>query len=147
MRDPSDPPRQHFKLKPKEFESVNTTGPAASDSSLPTDVDAHFQAANAALPIARPSQPAATNDVHVVLRENLARANAAGVNELSVRPPKRSRRKRDYWCLTIGSSLVLVGIAIVTGPQQAIPFTCAIAGLGIVNATLWWVMWHIMDDY
>src|SRR5262245_43999880 len=100
MRDPSDPPRQHYQLKPKEFESVNSSGENAPPPALPTDVQAHFRSAGDATPLRSTPPPDAPNEVHAMLRDNLTRANVAGLNDLAPLPPKRSRRKRHYWLLT-----------------------------------------------
>lgn len=148
-RDPSDPPRKHYQLKPKEFEIVNAPVSSANADSSPTHVRGHLQAAHARedSDAARPPTAPRTNDVHALLRDNLARANAAGLNTLAAKPERHSRRKRHYWALMVVGTALFAGIAAITGPRMPIPFIYSIAGLVIFNLSLWWVMWHIMDDY
>jgi hypothetical protein len=86
-------------------------------------------------PRARPEE----NEIHAVLRDNLARANAAGLNEVSPRP-RRSRRRRDYF-LTL-----LIGNTVLVGGAFLMP-VFAIAGMIIFNLGATWIMWFVMDDY
>ena len=146
MRDEPDPPRNHYQLKPREFERVNDhPGHAAPDSDpavrpVRIDVHDHFQAANAATPAARtPPANATSNDVHGILRDNLARANAAGLNDVA--PVRRhSRRKRDYWL-----TFAIGNVALIAGLFASPIF--AGAGLVLFNVGLTWTMWFVMDDY
>lgn len=147
MSDDSDPPRKFYRLKPKDFEMVNEPTSAAPADSSPTHVRGHLRAA-----FSPPSSSAITpqpqaNDVHALLRDNVARANAAGLNELTAVRARRSRRKRDYWRLMALGTIILGGIAALTGPRMPIPFTYAIAGLVLFNLGLWWIMWHVTEDY
>ncbi len=153
MRDEPDPPRKHYQLKPREFERVNDhPGHAAPDSDPAVrpariDVHDHLRAANASAPAPRPPQAkAAENDVHGILRDNLDRANAAGLNDLAPKLRRRSRRKRDYWLLLLTVSAFLA--FIVFGPY-ANPMTklYGLAGFVIFTLGLTWVMWFVMDDY
>jgi hypothetical protein len=78
--------------------------------------------------------------VHAILRENLARANAAGLNEVTPPAPRKSRRKRDYiLALIAGNTFFIVGLKY--NP------VFAGAGLIIFNVGVTWVMWVVMDDY
>ncbi len=86
-------------------------------------------------------------DVRQILRDNVARAGAAGLNELAPAPARRSRRSRDFWLLLISTNLFFGGIAIWVGPSVPIPFVSALAGMAFVSAALTWVMWVVMDDY
>src|SRR5688500_9204977 len=99
MSDEPDPPRKFYQLKPKEFEQVNPPVTGAPADSAPTGVQGHLQAANTRPGSApAPAKPSgALNDVQAILRDNLARANAAGLNDLAPKPKRRSRRNRDYW--------------------------------------------------
>ena len=80
------------------------------------------------------------NDVHALLQQNLAHANAAGLNELAAKPKRRSKRKRDYFLSLI------VGNAVLLGATAIQPIFGA-AGLIIFNIGLTWIMWFVMDDY
>lgn len=96
---------------------------------------------------ARGPGSAAGNDVHAILRDNLARANAAGPNELAPKPRRASRRKRHYWALMLIVNAGLLTLTLASGPKYPVTFVYGIAGLVIFNLGLWWVMWQIMEDY
>jgi hypothetical protein len=158
MPDPTDPPRKFYKLKPTEFEIVNAPSGSAPVDSTPTNVQAHLRAANAGQPKvkARPATPATPappsvpvpreNDVHAMLRDNLARANAAGLNDVPVGPKRRSRRKRDYFLLLIPVNGFFGFMAF--GPHaNAVSFVYGLAGIVVFSIGLTWVMWFVMDDY
>jgi len=154
MPEASDPPRKHYKFKAAEFENVNgvrrdtppnEAQPPSDPGIVPTEkvrIDVRDLARAAASPAAiAGSRPAPQpNEVHAILRENLDRANAAGLNDVDLTPKPPSRRKRDYWIsCAIGNSLLAV--ALVISP------IFAGAGLIIFNVGLTWIMWFVMDDY
>ncbi len=171
MSDEPDPPRKFYELKPREFERVNpprppeaapaspppASAPAPSaDPGRPIDVRELFRQAQGTGPVlssqAKPN--ADTNDVHAILRDNHARATAAGLNDVSLRPKRPSKRKRDYWLMMIAGTAILGPLAVISGARfvagdrNAAPlFVYSLAGLIMFNATLWWVMWHIVEDY
>ena len=99
------------------------------------------------------TQPASTaaaaeNQVHEILRENLARANDAGLNELSEKKKRPSRRKRDYWILMIaGNSLLAFLFAGAVASKNAFLMAFSAGGIGLISAGATWIMWHVMDDY
>lgn len=117
MPDEPDPPRKFYKLKEPTFDRVN-----------------------------QPTNKPDASEVHAVLRENLDRANAAGLNDFSPREPRRSRRKRDYWLM-----FVLVngffGAVLWHYGARSVPGIYAISGITIFTCGLTWVMWVLMDDY
>ena len=149
MSDESDPPRKFFQLKPKEFDRVNAPVSAAPADSSPTDVSGHIQAANAGTvvpPKARPRPPAPVNDIQAILRDNLSRADAAGLNELTPKPKRRSRRTRDFWLLLVPLNAFCAFAAF--GPwANAVSFVYGLAGIILISVGLTWVMWFVMDDY
>jgi hypothetical protein len=168
--DPSDPPRKFYDLKPKEFERVNApvAGRSASsapatppssppvspptprplDSSKPIDVRELFREASTPGPVLSKGPRNDLNEVHAVLRDNLARANEAGLNEVPLRPKRPSWRKRDYILLMIGANAVLAFLAIgFFRSGNVIGFVSAMAGIGMLSASITWVMWFVMDDY
>jgi hypothetical protein len=170
MSDPSDPPRKFYDLKPREFERVNAPRPpppeetAASPAPAdvprvdrgPIDVKELFRQAQMGGPVlsSEAKRKVDPNDVHAILQDNLARANAAGLNDVSLRPKRPSKRKRDYWIMMTAVSVVFGPIAVATGVQvaagnrgSAMIFGCSLAALILIQITLWWVMWHIVDDY
>jgi hypothetical protein len=88
------------------------------------------------------------NEVHAVLRDNLARANEAGLNEVPLRPKRPSKRRRDYILLMVGLNAVLVFLAVgFFRSGNVIGFVSAMAGIGLLSASITWVMWFVMDDY
>ena len=146
MRDEPDPPRKFYQLKPKEFEAVNPPSNLPPVDSTPTTVRGHLRAANEG-PILRPHQaPPAETEVHALLRDNHARANAAGLNDVAPRVRRPSRRKRDYWLLLIPINAFFAFMAF--GPYRN-PMTLAygIGGMIVFTLGLTWVMWFVMDDY
>lgn len=154
MPDAPDPPRKFYKFKAAEFESVNDVprdsplhaaqprpdpGIVAADQGR---IDVRDLARTAAIPTAKsqPSPAAPANEVHAMLRDNLARANAAGLNRVDLTPKRASRRKRDYWvAFVLGNAL----LAVATKIQ---PIYGA-AGIIIYNLGLTWIMWFVLDDY
>lgn len=80
------------------------------------------------------------NAVRLTLGENLKRANDAGLNDVVLPPPRRSRRKRDYLLAMLVGNAVLVVCTIIAPVFGA-------AGLVIYNVGLTWVVWGVMDDY
>ena len=90
MPDDPEPPRKTYGFKAREFERVNSPG------GPPIDVRQLVRDAVGPDPgTTSPRQPAKPeNEVHTMLQENLARANAAGLNEVV---PVRRRSRRDAY--------------------------------------------------
>ncbi|WP_414664747.1 hypothetical protein [Horticoccus sp. 23ND18S-11] len=146
MRDEPDPPRKFYQLKPKEFEAVNPPSNLPPADSTPTTVRGHLRAANDGPLPPRPLPAPTENEVHALLRENHARADAAGLNEVQPVAPRRSRRKRDYWVLLLPINAFFGFMAF--GPyRSAMTFTYGLSGMVIFTLGLTWVMWFVMDDY
>ncbi|HEX2851885.1 MAG TPA: hypothetical protein VHO24_01515 [Opitutaceae bacterium] len=117
MPDEPDPPRKFYKLKEAEFVRVNA----------PTN------------------EPDAA-DVHAILRGNREKADAAGLNELTPKPKRSSRRKRDYWIMFVLVNGFFGAVLRFYGPRS-IPGIYAIAGITLFTCALTWIMWFLMDDY
>lgn len=173
MSDPGDPPRKFYDLKPREFERVNPPRPPAAGEpeaparaprpvapeTGPIDVKAMFREAQLGRRLRSVEEreraaAANPNEVHDILRDNHARADAAGLNEVSLAPKRASRRRRDYLVMmTIGSAFlglmaVFSGFSALAGNKgAAIAFVSSSAGLVMFNIALYWVMFHIMEDY
>jgi hypothetical protein len=148
VSDESDPPRKFYGLKPKEFETVNPPASSAPVDSLPTSVQDHIREANRVVVPATPSTPTAPrdNDVQAMLRDNLARANAAGLNDLQPKVKRPSKRKRDYWLLFTTVNAVLAYVAFRPG-AGIVELAYGVAGMLLFTITLTWTMWFILDDY
>jgi hypothetical protein len=148
LYDEPDPPRKFYKLKEAEFERVNSP-PDQNDPPLPTDAKSVFRAAAAEKQLGLPAEPGTvskTNEVHAVLRDNLDRANSAGLNEVSYRPKRPSRRKRDYWLVLLPMNGFFAFWAF--GPYaNAVTFVYGIGGMAFFTASFTWIMWFLMDDY
>jgi hypothetical protein len=146
--DEPDPPRKFYKLKEAEFERVNPK-PGADDPPSPNDAKSIFRAAAAEKQLGTPPDPQApakTNEVHAVLRDNLDRANEAGLNEVSLRPKRPSRRKRDFWTILLAVDGFFLFWAF--GPYaNAMTFVYGLGGFAMFTTALIWIMWFIMDDY
>ena len=150
MADDPDPPRQNYGFKPREIETVNapTNEPQALPPVRVQDLINHALAPPKPGAALKPPPLAQDTDVHAMLRANVARDNAAGLNELIPLETRPSKRKRDFWFLTISGNLLL-GLAAISSGATGNPmvFVSAVGGMGMLTATLWWVMFHIMSDY
>lgn len=117
------------------------------------------------------SQPSAAHDVVAIRREVEEAERAAGLHEIKVPPPKRSRRKRDFRLIVGGLFVVIfvfLGVAawgaVATQtmaarmPDQFWPTLRAVlfgspilawgfAGWCVMSLATWWLMFHVMDDY
>ena len=70
----------------------------------------------------------------------------ADLDELTPRPRRISRRKRDYWIVLIPLNAFFGFFAF--GPyRNPMTFAFGVGGMIIVTVGLTWVMWFIMDDY
>lgn len=156
-----DPPRKFYELRPREFERVNEP-PAQSDpaSSSPPAAAAANSAPSAKIEIrdlyqhaatpgpllSHDKAPAAANEVHDILRDNLARANAAGLNEVAPKPKRPSRRKRDYFLILTVVNAFFAFWAF--GPYaNAVTFVYGVGGMVFFTCGFTWIMWMIVDDY
>ena len=161
MSDESEPPRKTFGFKPREFESANTHPPMAP--APPPVRDPGIQPAGenridvrelvklgkvkptTTPPPPKPAGPA--SDVHAMLNENLAVANAAGLNRIAPVKARRSKRKRDYlFVMAAGNGSLLAVFAVVIGFNL---FSCLFLAMGMIffSSATTWIMWHVMDDY
>jgi hypothetical protein len=155
MQDEPQPPRKTYGFKPREFERANPARPEPpSDATPPTrdpgiapadsgtiDVNDLIRAGVGSGPqLGANAAPNRSNDVHAMLRDNLARADAAGLNDVTLPPKRISKRTRDYFLMLIGGNVVLAGGFFL----QPI-----FAGAGVVlyNTGLAWIMWFVMDAY
>jgi len=167
MPDEPDPPRKFYGFKPTTFEVANpgtlpapTASPSAPDPGI-VRVDDHRidvrelnrLAATGLSPLHTPPVPIPENDVHTILRENLAVANAAGLNDVKIDPNHRTprqRRLRAFWLWLIVINLPLGTIAwVASHPMNqatAGPFTFAIAALGLCNGRLIWLTFFLNTD-
>lgn len=135
-----EPARREFRLKPREF-AVENRPVAEPSAHEPTDVREHFAVAGTQRSRVPPS-PIQPNEVHALLRDNLARADAAGQIELKPAPRRRSRRLRDHLVIALASTLLAI---IANALTQA---TLVVFALWVfLNVGLAWIMWFVMDDY
>ena len=155
MADELDPPRKYYQLKPREFDLVNDLPPARSPhghkvGTPPTqkiEVRDLYKQASTPGPVLGPGQKMADkNEVHVMLQDNLARANAAGLNTLTPKPKRRSRRKRDYFLVLFSVNAFFAFAAF--GPYSSVAMMAyGVAGIIITTLGLTWIMFFVMDDY
>jgi hypothetical protein len=155
MADEPDPPRKFYQLKPREFEVVNVPssglapGQQLRSSPPPQKIevrDLYQQAGTPGPVLAVGEKVAAKNEVHVLLHDNLTRANAAGVNELTYKPKRRSKRTRDYFLVVIPLD-VFFGYAAFGHYSNVAMMAYGVAGIIITTLGLGWVMFFVMDDY
>ncbi len=145
MPDAPDPPRKVYRLNPRALERAihPPTAPAEPAPAPPAIPSAEDSAPP--LPIHPPThgQP----EVPAEAPEAPADPAAAGPDEGLLPPPRRSRRRRDYWVLMLTSNLVFVFTALHVGPDAPLLFVATVAGMLVCSAALTWVMWFVMDDY
>ena len=159
MADDSDPPRVYYQLKPREFERVNAVTPPPPSVELtpavsqPPDPSAKIEVENllahAAVPgpiLAHGQKEVVQNEVHGILKENLDRANAAGLNTLAPKARRRSRRTRDFLFVVIPLD-AFFGFAAFGPYANPVSFIYGIAGLIFSTVGIGWVMFFVMDDY
>jgi hypothetical protein len=160
--DPPDPPRKFYGLKPRTFEAVNGPQSAAPTDALdsrpdpgiapaaagPITVEGLNRAAAGQAPALGVNGPVNhANGVHDILELNRRRAATSGEFTLKEQPPRRSRRKRDYWILVIMANGGSVGfMGLVTRFDGAAMLGGLGAGLFFTFA-LTWIMWFVMDNY
>jgi hypothetical protein len=150
MADDLDPPRQNYGFKQREIETVNA--PTHEAQPLPPvriqDLINHAVAPTKPGAAAKAVPLSHENEVHAMLRANVARDNAAGLNELIPLEMRPSKRKRDFWFLVISASLLFGLIAISQGAlNNPVIFVPAVGAMGMTAISLYWVMFHIMSDY
>jgi hypothetical protein len=155
MADEPDPPRKFYELKPKEFELLNGPVSAFTPQARPTesteetrriDVRELYKQANTPGPILQKSRPPMVNEVHAILADNLARANAAGLNTLAPKPKRRSRRMRDYLLVMIPLN-AFFGFAAFGPYANAVSFVYGLGGMAFSTVAVTWVMFFIVEDY
>jgi hypothetical protein len=152
----SDPPRQFYGFKPREFERANP--PAASsasdqaaggslhDPSRPIEVRELYAQASVPGPLLNAARPVQPNEVHAILRENSAREAAAGLHEVSLKETRQSHRLRDYLLLFVLGNAVLGSLALYTFRSGNVySFVPIVGGIGAYNAVLIWFIWFLMD--
>jgi len=119
VSDSDDPPRREYKLKPKEFERVNAPRGTEAKS------DDH--------------------DVFAIRRQVREREQAAGMDHITAAPPKKSKRARDFWVSLIFGWGLLMAIGFMTTGLIGLLAGAALGLLYVVG--IWWIFYHILDDY
>jgi len=143
---PPDPenPRREFQFKPSEFERDNR--PAQPDgSNAPIDVRQHFRSASPASAVPGTAVKP-ENEVHAILRSNVAHAKARGLHEVIPQRRRPSRRRRDYWLMLAGGNLLVVG-AVLALHANVVTLIFGLSAVVLFSLGLTWVMWFVMDDY
>lgn len=142
MHDEPDPPRRYYRFKDREFERVNPPAGTVSDPGA-IDLKDLYRTANATRPGLEEKPQAASaseNEVHAILRENHARAEAAGLNAITKPAERKTKRFRDYLFVMLAGNLFFI---------SNFPFNPVFAGAGFVlfNVGVTWIMWVVMDNY
>lgn len=167
MPDEPDPSRKFYGFKPREFETANAhPAPPPSDFPAPApdpgivtsdtgriDVKELNRLAATGLPLlAKTPVPVRETEVHDVLRENLAVANAAGLNDVKPNPgyvSPQQRRVRILWLIVFAFDLPL-GVATWwighNGQAEAIVFVCLIAAIAFVTGRQIWLTFFLNTD-
>jgi len=139
-------PRREFQFKPPEFERANRPVNESQDSA-PIDVRQLYRQAGSPPPAPGAIAPSqADNEIHAILRANVARAEAQGLNQVIPQRRRPSRRKRDFWLLFVSGNLLVV--ASVSGlHRNAVTLVFGLSAIVMFSLGLIWVMWVVMDDY
>ncbi len=161
MHDDSDPPRKFYAFKPTEFERANEAPrdsiPAVDSQPAPDPgvTPAHRGRIDVRelARIALGGRPALghnavanrPNEVHGILRDNLARDNAAGLYNVSLRQ-RRSRRLRDY-LIVVAVLNAPIGVVAWLSRGEQIVLVLLLSGFVFFNLRFAWHVWAIMDDY
>jgi hypothetical protein len=157
--DEQDPPRKFYGLKPTEFERLNKVpGEPMPPDHRPDpgikqtekeriDIRDILHVAAHGTPVLGNNGPVnRDNEVHAVLRENHAVANAAGLNTLAPKKKKPSRRRRDYWLVMLPVNGFFAWWAF--GPwANPVTFVYGLGGMAFFTAGFTWVMFLIVEDY
>ena len=160
--DPIDPPRKFYGLKPREFDAVNGPPRAApADERVPRPDPGITHIASGPITVEALNRTAAgqtpalfvngpvnhANEVHDLLELNRRRGATSGEFTLKPQPPRRSRRKRDFWLLVFLANLFCVGsTAAVSGFSPIVVLYGLACGM-FMTAALVWIMWFVIDDY
>jgi hypothetical protein len=132
MGDSDDAPPRQFKLKQKEFERVEPL--AQPPAARAPELDER----------ARAGDP---NDVFALRQQLRAREQSQGMDAMQAAPPRKSRRKRDYWLLMILGNGFFVALPTLVFRGNAVVALYCGAGIIMLSLGATWVMWFIMDDY
>jgi hypothetical protein len=141
-----EPPRREFRFKPTEFEVANRP---ADDTpgNAPIDVTQLYR--QATKPPVAPGTAAprpAENEVHAMLRANLAKEEAKGLNTVLPQVRRLSRRKRDFWLILTGGNVLVVGIVLLLG-INAMTLAFGFVAMAVLSIILTWIMWFVFDNY
>jgi hypothetical protein len=185
MQDEPEPPRKVYGFKPRAFERTNDPPPdappppplAPDPGIVPAsegriDVQDLIRSATGSVPLLGSNKVLnRDNDVHGLLRENHAHAEAAGLNRLKPQPPRRSRRTRDYLVLvvfvnlfiaTLYSAEIFIGFQVqclaAKMPQEfgnlvryalhnPVVYAMPLFGMFTLTFAITWLMFGMMDDY
>jgi hypothetical protein len=158
-------------FQPKEFERANVAGPPLDHRAVIAAASRPRAAGPAAATPPRPATGSPAHDVFALLRLNLATEKGRGLHELAPRPPKKSRRRRDYFvvlgCIGAAIYAVLLFEAVLAVSLQvmaagmpdqfwpilhAVLFHSPILAWGLAAfffyaVALGWLMFVVMDDH
>ncbi len=142
----SDPPRRKFAFKTPTFPVDNP--PASTPSPHgPTDVREHFRHAEAIrVAAAKNPAPSRENEVHGILRDNLARADAAGLNDVTPVEKRPNRRLRDYLIVATAFNVPVITLGLIFR-QSPVVWVCALAAFVLFNLRLAWILFVVGDKY
>jgi hypothetical protein len=162
MQDEPDPPRKIYGFKPREFDRANPTAAPAPAAEAPSASPATSPAPSEKIDIHQLIRTGADlsgklgsnavanrdNEVHSMLRANLARDVAAGHYDLgTLDDSKRRRRIRNYWIAIVAFDTPFALFAFWIGHSAAIPFVCSIAAIALFTSYLTWQTFFLRTHY
>ena len=132
MGESDEATRPVYKLKQKEFERVEPLAPPPAERNPALDARA------------KAGDP---NDVFALRQQLRAREQNQGMDALKAAPPRKSRRKRDYWLLMILGNAFFLSLPTLVFRGNIVVALYSGAGIIFLSLGATWVMWFIMDDY
>lgn len=161
MEDEPSPPRRVFGFAPREFVRANRPAGRPPQHDTPPDPDAESipatdkpieacdMARNASgePPFKANLRADRENEVHGILRFNVARDRAHGWYDVELgRNKKRRVRIRNYVLALIAINMPLGLIAWLSGHTDPFPFVFAIAGMSYLSARVTWETWFLRTE-
>ena len=165
MPDDAEPPRKFYGFKPRDFERANAPRPEAPPAAAPAPDPGVVPAAPGKIDVRQLIRTGTgdgpqlgnnavvnrANEVHDILRANLARDQAAGHYDLGVLDDsKRRRRIRNYWLAVAAINGPLGAFALWIGHANqgtVIPWVSSIAAMALITSVLTWKTFFLRTHY
>jgi len=129
--EPEDPPRKNYAMKERSFDRVNPVPGSVPKEEVKAGPDpAHVD----------------PNDVQSMLLQNRAIERHHGQDEVELKVPRMSRRKRDFWLLLVLGNMLVVAL-VALGSLNPMSVIFGLSAMVLLSLGLTWIMWFVMGDY